>query len=175
MIDALVMAMFAALGAVVTRKRPTNPVGWILCVIPVSLGRLLLSSHLYESLSVDHPDAFATALAAWFASWVWIPFAFPALTLFPLSLPDRTAGHSALGLGDELVVAALPVSFVGVASCPARSTNTPVANPRRPGRARGPGRGAGVLGFAMMLVATVAAAASLVVRFRRSREKNGSS
>ncbi len=170
-LDALVLVIFAVVGAVVTRKQPTNPVGWILCVIPVSLGALLLSSNAYEYLVVTHPDGFATEIAAWLASWVWIPFAVPALTLFPLLFPTGRLLTPRWRPVTMMVALSLPMLFVGVAFEPGRLEDYPeVVNPfGATGAFERPVVIIGGVGFALMLVATAASVASLVVRFRRSQ------
>ena len=45
--EALVLGALAVIGAVVASRRPRNPVGWILCAIPIFMGLLILSSHVY--------------------------------------------------------------------------------------------------------------------------------
>ena len=156
-LDALALVIFAIVGAVVTRKQPTNPVGWILCAIPVSLGALLLSSNAYEYLVVDPiPSGFATVFAAWLASWVWIPFAVPALTLFPLLFPSGRPLDSSVATGHDEVALSLPMVFVGVAFAPGRLEDYPeVENPfGANGDFERPVVIIGEVGFALMLVAT---------------------
>ena len=84
--EAAILVAIAAIGALVASRQPRNPIGWILCVIPLSLGLLVLSSHAYWSLALAG-HAGAAELAAWVASWVWIPAMVPSLTLFPLLFP----------------------------------------------------------------------------------------
>lgn len=50
--EALALSALAVTGAVVAYRRPRNPVGWILCVIPFFLGLLILSAHVYWSLEL---------------------------------------------------------------------------------------------------------------------------
>ena len=170
-IDFLILVMIAAVGAVVTRKQPINPVGWILCVIPVSLGALLLSNNAYESLVVAHPDAFATEIVAWLASWVWIPFAVPSLTLFPLLFPTGRLLTPQWRPVTWMVALCLPMLFIGVAFEPGQLEDYPeVVNPfGAAGAFERPVVVIGGLGFALMVLAMAASVASLVVRFRRSR------
>ena len=168
--EALVLGALAVIGAVVASRRPRNPVGWILCAIPISLGLLILGAHAYWSLALGEPEPSGAAKSiAWLASWIWIPGMVPALTLFPLLFPSGSPPTRRWRWIQWVAIAACPALFVGTAFAPGRFEEYPVANPVG---AEG-GLGAAVeaigwLGFALMLVAMLASATSLVVRFRRS-------
>jgi len=169
--EALVLTALAVTGAMVAYRRHRNPVGWILCAIPVSLGLLILSSHVYWSLALRQVEPNSAAqFAAWLASWIWIPAMIPALTLFPLVFPSGRPPTRGWQWVQWVALAACPAVFVGTAFAPGLFEDYPVANPL--GADGAPGvvvEAIGLLGFGLMLVATLAAAASLVVRFRRSR------
>jgi len=174
-LDALILTLFATVGLVVARKRPTNPVGWILCVIPPTLGVLLLSNRLYESLTADGLAADESGgsgpeLVAWIASWIWIPFVLSALILFPLLFPNGKLLTPRWRLVLVAVAVAFPLLFIGTAFEPGRLKNYPFDNPfGAPSVFRTPVLIFGSVGFALMVVCTLAAAASLILRFRRSR------
>ncbi len=174
-LDALILTLFATVGLVVARKRPTNPVGWILCVIPPTLGVLLLSNRLYESLAADGLAADESGgsgpeLVAWIASWIWIPFVLSALILFPLLFPNGKLLTPRWRLVLVAVAVAFPLLFIGTAFEPGRLKNYPFDNPfGAPSVFRTPVLIFGSVGFALMVVCTLAAAASLILRFRRSR------
>ena len=168
--DALIITLFATVGLVVARKRPTNPVGWTLCVIPPTLGVLLVSNRLYESLAADESGGPAPELVAWIASWMWIPFVFSALILFPLLFPTGTVLTPRWRLVLVAVAVAFPLLFMGTAFEPGRLEGRPFDNPfGAPSVFRTPVLIFGSVGFALMVVCTFAAAASLILRFRRSR------
>jgi len=168
--EALVLGALAVIGAVVASRRPRNPVGWILCAIPISLGLLILGGHLYWSVALAHPEETRLAeLLAWLASWIWIPAMVPALTLFPLLFPSGRPPTPRWRWIQWVAIAACPALFVGEAFGPGPLQEYPVANPF--GAEGGLGaavEAVGWLGSALMLVAILASAASLVVRFRRS-------
>jgi len=174
-LDALILTLFATVGLVVARKRPTNPAGWILCVIPPTLGVLLLSNRLYESLAADGLAADESGgsgpeLVAWIASWIWIPFVLSALILFPLLFPSGKLLTPRWRLVLVAVAVAFPLLFIGTAFEPGRLKNYPFDNPfGAPSVFRTPVLIFGSVGFALMVVCTLAAAASLILRFRRSR------
>ena len=173
--DALILILFATVGLVVARKRPANPVGWILCVIPPTLGVLLLSNRLYESLAAhgfadDESAGLGAELVAWTASWIWIPFVLSALILFPLLFPGGTLLSPRWRLVLVGVAVAFPLLFIGTALQPGQLRGYPFDNPMgAPNVFRTPVLIFGSVGFALMVACTFAAAVSLILRFRRSR------
>ena len=169
--EALVLIMLGVIGAVVASRHPNNAVGWILCAIPVSLGLLILGSHLYWSIVLEHPEGSEVAeFLAWLTSWIWIPAMVPALILFPLLFPSGFPLTPRWGALVWVAVAACLAVFVGTAFAPGRLEEYPIQNPLgAEGALKIPVEVIGGLGFALMLVGMLASAASLVIRFRRSR------
>ena len=162
--EATVLIVLALLGLVVASRRPSNPVGWILCVIPVSLALLVLASHAFWSLQLGgHEDT--AKYAAWLASFIWAPAMVPALTLFPLLFPTGRPPTPRWRWVVAVAVAAAVLVPLGVAFTPGRLEDYGIENPLGVGAAA---EIAGGFGFALMLVGMVAALASMVVRFRRS-------
>jgi hypothetical protein len=169
--EAVVLVLLGVIGAVVTARQPRNPIGWILCAVPLSLGLLILGSHVYWSIALDHPPGSRAAEAvAWLTSWIWIPALVPAVTLFPLLFPSGRPLTRRWRWVVWVAVAACPTLFVGTAFAPGRLEEYPIQNPLGASGAIEIAVGAiGALGFALMLGAMLASTASLVVRFRRSR------
>ncbi len=169
--EALILAAIAVVGAVVASRRPRNPVGWILCAIPVFLGLLILSAHVYWSLALGQREPSGAAMfAGWLASWIWIPAMLPALTLFPLLFPSGRPPTPRWRWILWVVLAAGPALFIGTAFAPGPFEEYPVANPVGATGALGPVvQATGWLGFALMLVAMLGSVTSLVIRFRRSQ------
>ncbi|MFL6106346.1 MAG: hypothetical protein ACJ72L_05235, partial [Marmoricola sp.] len=164
--EAVVLVMLAVIGAVVATRQARNAVGWVLCVIPLSLGLLILSAHLYWSLNLHgHPSSTTAQLLAWLASWVWIPAMLPTLTVFPLLFPTGRPLTPRWRWVLWVATAAGVLQFVGEGMREGRFQDYPVDNPFSAGAVAA---AAGGLGFALMAVATVAAVVSLVLRFHRS-------
>ena len=168
--EALVLMLLGVIGAVVASRQPRNPLGWILSAIPISLGLLILGSHVYWSLALEHPDRNGAAeLVAWLSSWIWIAAMVPALTLFPLLFPSGRPLTPRWRRVGWVAVAACPALFVGTAFAPGRFEDYPVQNPLGAGGAlEAPVQVIGGVGFALMIAATFASVASLVIRFSRS-------
>ena len=165
--EAMVLMMLAVIGAVVASRQPRNTIGWILCVIPLSLGLLILSAHAYWALALNgHAAGRFAELMAWLASWIWIPAMIPMLTLFPLLFPTGRPPSRRWRPVLWIAVASIPFSFIGEALPTRRFEEYPVDNPFGIGVAA---EVAGVVGFVLMAIGALASVASLVVRYRRSR------
>jgi hypothetical protein len=163
--ECVVLIALGVIGAVVASRQPRNAVGWILCAIPVSLGLLVLGAHGYWSLAFAR-DTEAAELTAWLASWIWIPAMVTVLTLFPLLFPTGRPPTSRWRPVIWVAIAAGALLFVGEAFGPGRFEDYPVDNPFGAGTAA---EVAGLVGFALMLGATLASLAAIVIRFRRSQ------
>jgi hypothetical protein len=159
---------FGLVGALVASRQPRNPIGWLL----LATGILLVLGALADA-NVKLDDAFARGLSAWLSDWtwyVWLTFAGIFLPLlFPTGRPLSPRWRRVLWLG----VASLVLSVLGNALVPGRidvDSPVPVDNPFGIG---GPVADVWpVLARAGDVLAGIAfalAAASLVVRFRRSR------
>jgi hypothetical protein len=159
---------FAFVGALVASRQPGNPIGWLLLATGIILA---LGALVDASLMLD--DAPARGLSAWLSDWTW--FIWLALAgiflplLFPTGRPLSPRWRRVLWLG----VLSLALSVLGSAFEPGRldvDSAVPVDNPFGIG---GPMADVWpVLSRAGDVLAGIAfalAAASLVVRFRRSR------
>jgi hypothetical protein len=163
----MAVAGYGFVGALIAARQPGNPIGWILLVI----GSLLAFGALVEA-SVLLEDAPARQLSAWLSDWtwyVWLTLAGVFLPLlFPTGRPLSPRWRRVVWLG----AAALVLSVAGNAFDPGRidvDSPVPVDNPFGIERAEDL---LGVLARAGEVLAGIAfllAAASLVIRFRRSR------
>jgi hypothetical protein len=164
--EALVLVLLAVIGAVVASRQRRNTVGWILCLIPMSLGLLILSAHAYWALALNgNSTAQPAELMAWLASWIWIPAMIPMLTFFPLLFPTGHPPSPRWRPVLWIAAASIPFTFIGEALPSRRFEDYPVDNPFGIGRAA---ELAGGLGFILMATGALASVAALVVRFRRS-------
>jgi hypothetical protein len=159
---------YAFVGALVASRLPANPIGWLLLAIGIllSLGALVDANLMFE-------DAFARGVSAWLSDWTWYIWLTLAGIFLPLVFPNgrllSPRWRPVLWMG----AVALALSVVGSAFEPGRidvDSAVPVDNPFGIG---GPvGDAMPVLSRAGDVLAALAfalAAASLVVRFRRSR------
>ena len=168
--EALLLAALGVVGAIVAARRPRNPVGWIFCVLPVSLGTVIVADRAWWVLA-STGRAEQAELAAWVASWAWVPGVIPALTLFPLLFPS----------GRPPTPRWRPVAWAGIAACPCAFLDDAfrpgpleayptVSNPVAAHGVLATGlEVVAILGLALMAAAAVGATAAIIVRFRRSR------
>ena len=168
--EVLALLTIAVIGAIVASRQPRNPIGWIFIAIGFFLGVAILSSHFYWSVALEQSDPSQGAVVvAWLASWIWIPAMLPALTLLPLYFPTGRPPTPRWRWVQWLVTATAPILFLGTAFVPGEFEDFTVDNAFAPGGSLGRALElVGFVGFAMMIVALLGAAASLVVRFRRS-------
>jgi hypothetical protein len=172
---ALVLAFtaFMVVGAVIVVHRPGNAVGWIFSAIGLLSSTGVLAMEYAEYAYVTRPGWLpGAALAAWF-QWWWLPllalvFVF-TLLLFPdgrlLSARWRpVAVVAAVAIGAVIVLAALQPSLR------LQNEDYTVRNPLGVAGVPHPEEGAlGAALFGLFLACTIAAVASVVLRFRRSR------
>ena len=168
-------AAFAVVGALLVARRPSNSIGWIMASIGLMVPIFNSGSAyaVYVMATRGRPDALA-ALGAWAANWYWFVMLALALVYLPMLFPDGRLlsrrwlpiavigglgplGVALLGaLADTLVVGNdpgfridNPIGIEGLAS----PTNLP----------------AFVVLEVLFAVGVGGAAASVVVRLRRSR------
>jgi len=167
--EAVVLAALGVVGAIIASRRPRNPVGWIICLIPVSFGLLLVSRRLFWSFELDDPGSAAAEAMAWLSAWVWVPAMFAALVFFPLLFPTGVPPTPRWRVVARIGAAGAVAMMVGLAFSPGRLEDVPLSNPLGlDGPAGSAASVVGGLGFMLMVASTLAAIASAVVRFRRS-------
>ncbi len=98
--EAFVLMTVAIIGAVVASRQPRNAVGWLLGVIPLSLGVLILGSHVYWSLVFHEVGSErAVAMVAWQRAGPGCRPMIPTMTLFPLLFPTGRSSKPPLASG----------------------------------------------------------------------------
>jgi hypothetical protein len=168
----LAFSAYMATGVLIILRRPGNAMGWILSSIGllVMIGALA-GEYVAYVLEAGMVDAPALIPAAWLAEWYWFPTLALVLLFTPLLFPDGTpvsrrwrpvlwAGMAVTGV--ITVMAALSENLgepdfslpnpVGVAGMPDVEDST-----------------VGNVLFILLAVLILSAAASVVVRYRRSR------
>jgi hypothetical protein len=166
---------FAAVGALLVLRRPTNAIGWIMTAIGLMVSVFGAGSGYatYVMVTRGQPDALAV-FGAWAANCYWFLMLALALIYLPMLFPDGRllsrrwlpvavlAGIAALGFAlPRALTDTLPVNGV-----PDQNIVNPIGIEGLSGPQDLPIFGA-IEG--LFLVAAVGAVASVVVRFRRSR------
>jgi len=162
---------FATVGALVATRHPGNPVGWLLCAVALAAG-IAFAAQFYAEYALIAKDGSIPGgpVGVWLNLWTIAP-ALTAMTLFALVFPSgrllssRWRPVAWVALGGGLVLMASLALDPGVLD----DRNYPgVRNPLGL-----PGTSAVIeivetVATGCVLLALVAAVASLVVRFRRS-------
>ncbi len=165
----LAMAASAVVGGLVASRRPENPIGWFFLggAVCLALSGVAAGYATYGLLTA--PGALPGALAmAWLLSWVPVPGVILMLVFVPLYFPD---GRLVSPRWRWLVWVALVFSVGGAlhsALSPGEIQNEGIVNPLGVEALRSFFDLIGTLVFAVYFALLFAAAASLVVRFRRS-------
>lgn len=167
----LVALTAPALGAVLASRRPSDPVGWLLCGCGWLAVAFFAEQYAVYSL-VSHPGSLpAGTWMAWLGSWAWMPGLLPLPTLLVLYFPDGrlpsprwrplawavvttiTVAVAAAALAPDSVSSPSPVNPAGISALPQLSTLVQVA-----------------IGACGLLLAPLCLAA-LAIRFHRSTAK----
>jgi hypothetical protein len=163
----LVFVLFGWFGALIVSRRPSHPIGWLLCAFGLANGLAAFAAEyaIYGLVSTPGAAPGAGALA-WVTSWLFavnLALLTALLLLFPSGRPPSPRWRWVLWLasvGNGLVV------IGALALWPLRGAVLLQTDGPEP---------AGILaelgnvGFWAALAALLAAGASLVVRFRRAR------
>jgi hypothetical protein len=166
---------FAVVGALLVAKRPTNAIVWIMASVALMVAIFHTGDTYTAAVMVTRgrPDALAV-VAAWIGNWYWYLLLVLVVVFVPLLFPDgRLPSRRWLpvavlpGIGTLVVVtysALIPTLEVNEAS------GYEIANPIG---IAGLDRVEDLPGFAalngLLVLGVVGAAASVVVRYRRSR------
>jgi hypothetical protein len=166
----LAFATFVVVGALIVRHRPGNAVGWMFAAIALLAVLGALGEEYAIFASARHLPG--PVLAAWFASWAWYPTLALTLVFTPLLFPTGRL----LSPRWRLVAwpaAAVMAAITGLAALQQTIELAPgrmVANPFGLAGVENPEDSRlGAVLFPLLGPLVLAAFASLVVRFRRSR------
>ena len=166
----LAFATFVVVGALIVRHRPGNAVGWMFAAIALLAVLGALGEEYAIFASARHLPG--PVLAAWFGSWAWYPTLALTLVFTPLLFPTGRL----LSPRWRLVAwpaAAVMAAITGLAALQQTIELAPgrmVANPFGLAGVENPENSRlGAVLFPLLGPLVLAAFASLVVRFRRSR------
>ncbi len=168
-LDVAWLVAFAGIGAFVASRRPENPVGWLLQALPALLVLNFLGEAYYWHAAHDepqHPGALAE-LGLWLSNSSWVPAVIVVLVMLPLHFPTGRPPTPRWRIVRWAGLVAGLVLFVGAAFAPGPLENYPwVDNPLG---LEGMPPGLDEAGVVLWFGSTLAAAASIVVRFRRAQ------
>jgi signal transduction histidine kinase len=154
---------FAIVGAIITSRRPENPIGWLMGVAALCYAAGTVSAILAD-VPGRHP------LSEWLGNWVWGIGAVIPLTFIPLLFPDGALPSRRWRPALWAASAGLASFVVGSMFVPGVIADTSSVNPFGIGgdTARSVFDAMRAGGLALVLLMTPVALASLVVRFRRA-------
>jgi signal transduction histidine kinase len=161
----LLTLSIASVGVVLASRRSANPIGWIFLITGLVSGAQFLAQETAVAARAAG-DVRLAAIGNWIDTWIWIPIvgsvAIHAFLLFPTGRPPSPRWRWVLWTG------ALGILVFASAFALAPETELGLGNPffDLPTTIIGP---AITVGAALFMGSLLAAAASLVVRFRRSR------
>ncbi|HEV2093546.1 MAG TPA: hypothetical protein VGR18_10320 [Rubrobacter sp.] len=155
---------FPVVGATVITRRPGHAIGWIFVAIGAGMSLVgFANGYAAYSLTVLPDPLPATGVVAWLSGWLWVP-SFGLLMTFALLLfPD---GHLPSARWRPVAYLAAGSIAVTMADFAVSSWLDPYASVYAPQTVGSPVVG---VWFGLLSASGLASAASLVVRFRRSR------
>src|SRR4051812_15549892 len=87
-VEIVMVAVFAGIGAFVVSRRPPHPIGWMLITIGLAFAVLFLAERLgWHFLVTDGRASTRAALFLWIADWFWIGAVVPLFIVIPLLFP----------------------------------------------------------------------------------------
>jgi signal transduction histidine kinase len=156
---------FAAVGAVLASRRPGNPIGWIFLMVGVASGVQFLTKE-YAIFAQARGDRLGAAITDWITTWIWVPIvgsvAIHVFLLFPTGRPPSPRWRWVLWTGTAAIV--IFAATIAIESETELGLKNPFFDVSE--AVIGPALG---IGAGLFLGSVIAGAASLVLRFRRSR------
>jgi hypothetical protein len=163
------LTIFVGVGCLLSWKRPLNPIGWLLLLIPALFTIGTPATLLGEALLPSAPDL--SAWLFWYGydredTWSWLPPIGLLLTQIPLRFPDGALPSPRWRWFSRYTIAALVMASAGL------STLSAEVYPGIPNPAHLSALAENPLiipvSFAALAVAFIGSLASLIVRYRRA-------
>ena len=164
---------FMIVGALLVAHRPSNAIGWIFSAIALLAVTAQLASEYGAYAYITRPGSLPGAiLAAWYASWTWWLVLALAVVFTPLLFPTgrllsprwRPVAWLAGAATAALAVLSALQANLGPVGDPVAENPIGVAGVENPEEST-----VGAVLLSLLFVSVIAAFASLVIRFRRSR------
>jgi hypothetical protein len=160
---------FAAVGSIVARRRPGNPIGWLFCVVGVVLAvAVFATAYGFHALIAEPGSLPGGAYAAFVGANLWAVAFFAGvliLLLFPTGTPPSPRWRPLVWLqGVGLLIFCVGVLAPHMLTEPFEQVENPL---RIKGAPEALGNAA-TAGWFILLPSILLAAAALVVRYRRS-------
>jgi hypothetical protein len=166
---------FAVVGAALVAKRPANAIGWIMAAVALMLSFFLAGDTYaaYVMVTRGRPDALAV-IGAWIGSWYWYPLLVLVLVYLPLFFPDGLMpSRRWLPVAVLTGVGTLGVIVLGALADTLQLNEAPGYEIDNPIGIEGLGYVEDLPVFGvltgLLFFGIIGAAASVVVRFHRSR------
>jgi hypothetical protein len=151
---------FAVVGALIATRRPRNSIGWLLCLVAIGISLLAWG---------DAPTAAPGGRwMIWFGQLVWV-IGFASLFLVLLLFPDGKVPSSGWRIVGWLIGAGTSLVVVGIAFTPGPLGEQLGDNPLSIDALAGSLLEDGLIGWLVLGAGIVGSAASIVVRFLRSK------
>ena len=158
------VSTFAVMGVLVSTRQPSNPIGWLFGAIGMAFGLLLVGGIYADAASLPGRE-----WAAWATNWAGA-VVLPTLVLVMLLFPEGRLLSRRWRLAIWIDLAGLAFLAVGLALTPGPLEGYPdLVNPIGVEAVEGSILDEGGLGWILVPLAVLAAGASLILRFRRSR------
>ena len=171
-IDAVFGLAFPTVGAIIASRRPSNAVGWIFCTIGLCGGTEVFTVEYGIYALVTHPGSLpAGVIATWIGTWVWLPSVTLTITFLLLLFPHGRLLSPRWRLVAWLAAAVTVAGVVILALAPwdLLDPGVPARNPFGMESLRDAAVPVPVPIFLIGIPTMLLSAASLVLRFRRSR------
>ena len=166
----VVVLAFALVGALISSRLPTNPIGWICLAIGLTLTLSAVSSD-YEVYALQTRPGYLPGgvYMAWLGNWLWVPPVALIGTFVVLLFPDGRLPSRRWRVVAWLSAAVLVSTSVSTAFSPGRLEESPnVTNPLGIESAGSTLAFVSAWSLLLLVLCFVASALSMVLRFRRS-------
>jgi GAF domain-containing protein len=154
--------VFPTVGVLIARRNPSNPVGWLFCIVGAAGGALLTAG----AVAVAEPALPGRDWAAWSTEWLYA-VVLGALALVLLYFPNGRLPSRRWRVVNWLLAFALLVLVASVTFGTSLPTSPEVGSPVGIALPRQLTDAGFLLGWLLVWAAVVAAVASLLVRFTR--------